>query len=531
MTKNNNLKVNQYFFLIFKSFTILLFILFNYSHIFSQNEYSSKRSLFLKDTILAEKYNVIANSLYNNNIIDSSINFYYKSNQVYQNIIDSLNNIIPSNQSQFIIDQKLIVEKQILCFDGIIYILIYQNKLDSSLKLINRALNYGLKYVDSTNTKIALLINELGNYYQIKGDNEKSIENFELSLKLLFKNQSYNDQYASNIYNNIGLTLLYKGEYDKGIEYLSKDLALKKNKPVTDHTDLGITYGNLGLAYWYKGDLDLSLDYFYQQISLFMKTLNPEHHWFSVIYHNLGNIYSDKKDWVKSMEFHKKALSIKLKNFDYYNPDVSLSYGGIASVFADQELYDSALVYSLKDLEISKKVYDNEHIFLPSSFYNVGKCYMELNNTIKAKQFFDTTYTILAGSNNKFHPFNGLLYQTFAEIYLNQIDSLINNIDTINNKTKKLLLNNTDTILGYYQLALDVLINDFSCLTNERINTAEKTPNYIKLYALNIDLYKHPELKTGYSNFIEGVNDLTKLQEILELKGEMFEKKWKFSNK
>lgn len=95
------------------------------------------------------------------------------------------------------------------------------------------------------------------------------------------------------------------------------------------------------------------------------------------IYHQLGRDDDAKLDIERSIEIRTKL------NDDF---GLSQAYGGMAMVLMSKEKWSEAVLWNLKSIQISEEIQDYRNI--PSLNFNLGVCYLELNELQEAEEWF-----------------------------------------------------------------------------------------------------------------------------------------------
>ncbi|GJM36144.1 MAG: hypothetical protein DHS20C18_51450 [Saprospiraceae bacterium] len=106
---------------------------------------------------------------------------------------------------------------------------------------------------------------EMGSLFMDQEDYEKSLEQYQKSLKLFLELDKKNGIAAN--YNNIGMLYLSLKEFDQAKNYLLQSLPLKKE--LNDLEGLGNTYSGLGRIAFFKQQYPEAKKYFEQAFQLF----------------------------------------------------------------------------------------------------------------------------------------------------------------------------------------------------------------------------------------------------------------------
>ena len=287
---------------------------------------------------------------------------------------------------------------------------------------------------------VANAYRQIGIIYYIKGENEKAIQNFTLSLSTW---QQANDLWGvGRAYNNIGIIYKNIGEYDKALENYMKSSEIQLS--IKDNEGLAISNNNIANIYFNQGNYGQALEYLFKSLKSHEELGKKE--LIAITYNNIGNIYDAQEDDEKALEYYQKALKISenirdkksiadiynnmgdlyrkkgvkcsdttdyktidqyyLQAISYYEKSlplyseigykkgIALSYNSLGQINLERKKYGNVLSYfekSLKDYEEmgDKQGIGNSHINI-ASFYNATRQYNEaLKYYIKAKEIAD----------------------------------------------------------------------------------------------------------------------------------------------
>ncbi|CAF1465486.1 unnamed protein product, partial [Didymodactylos carnosus] len=182
-----------------------------------------------------------------------------------------------------------------------------QGNFDSALDYYNRTLDIYRKILPSDLNDLADCYNCIGEVHREKGENQLSLQNYELALNIFNKT---NDPRAANCYNNMGI--IYDGEekYDLALDSYYKCLEIDKQHRPPDHPDLIIPYLNIGEVYLHMGEYDSALQHLETALRMQIKALPDYHKVTGNIYEDIGRAYQLKHDYEQALFNLNKALDI-----------------------------------------------------------------------------------------------------------------------------------------------------------------------------------------------------------------------------
>lgn len=165
-------------------------------------------------------------------------------------------------------------------------------KYEEAEILYNKSIAYYPKHSWNPNSSSkADVYYKLGMIYQIKGINEKALENYGESIKL----NPMADHVNYNYYLTLGIKNAQEGQFKAAI------LAYKKAIPYDDSK--ADVYYNLGLSYFKNEEFPLAHDNFEKAIKL-----TPN---YADAYINLGNSCAKMGLFKKALEAYQKAIAIE----------------------------------------------------------------------------------------------------------------------------------------------------------------------------------------------------------------------------
>ena len=208
------------------------------------------------------------------------------------------------------------------------------------------------------------------------------------------------------LYNNIGSTLNQKGEYDKALEYFQLSLMINLKTLGDEHTTVGQTYNNIGLTWNDKSrnrdsrpqdvdrptpfayEYDKALEYFQLSLSIFLKTLGEAHPSVALVYNNIGLIWANKSEYDKALEYFQLSLAVNLKILGEEHPSIALVYLNLGNTWGKKSEFDRALLYFEMSLEIYQKTLSEEHPIVAELYLQIGLAWSQKGESEKALEFF-----------------------------------------------------------------------------------------------------------------------------------------------
>ena len=227
---------------------------------------------------------------------------------------------------------------------------------DSSMIYAKNALEIAKK--NKFKKGIAYAYNNIGNIFSEKGDFQKALENYQISLSI---RQEINDKKGIAIsYNNYGIVYEAQGNYVEAIKYYFNSLKIKEL--IKDKKGIAISYNNIGSVFEKQGNYDEAIKY--NLASLKIKESLGNKKGISSSYDNIGNIYQLRGNFKEALKNHTISLNIRKEIAD--KKGISICYKNIGGDYTLEKNYSEALKNYNKSLEISLEIGDK---------WGVAECY------------------------------------------------------------------------------------------------------------------------------------------------------------
>ncbi len=296
---------------------------------------------------------------------------------------------------------------------------IYQRiDLDSALAFSNNALKISnvIKFYKGA----ANAYRQIGIIYYIKGDYEKAIDHFTLSLKSWEKE---GDQKGiGRAYMNMGIIQKNLGEYQKALENYLKSSQIQKS--INDVDGLARSYNNIVNIYLELGDFESALDYSFRSLQIHEELDNKTE--IAITLNNIGAIYHAQKLEDKALEYNQKSLKINIELND--KKGMADNYNNLAEIYsnlADNDTISNdsknaylhkVLDYLEKSLPLYQEIEYKKGIAL--SYNNIGSVNQRLGNYDKVLDNYQKSILAYEEMGDK----NGIISSLiFKGAYFNEI--------------------------------------------------------------------------------------------------------------
>lgn len=240
---------------------------------------------------------------------------------------------------------------------------------DSALYYSNQAKTLAQKNADSA--LIAKSYNVIGIAYDVRGNYEKALFNYNVSLDLS-KQFGFKNTEGSAL-SNIGYTYWNMDNYEKALEYFNQAVTIFE--AINNQTNLANTLNNMGLIYMRQQKHNEAMKLHKQALNIYLQ--EKDDYGISAAFVNIGNSFQELGLKDSSRFYYKKSILYKLKIKDHYG--LGLAYGDLALSYKN---LDSSIYYLKKDIEHSSIIGNTKSI--ASAYLNIGNKYNLKGNATKA---------------------------------------------------------------------------------------------------------------------------------------------------
>ena len=281
--------------------------------------------------------------------------------------------------------------------------------------------------IDSYRNAIKILENEKINIDQIPviksnigvvfskiGDYQNAIKYFNSALEDYLKSEIPFTSEKATILNNLGAIYKDTKEFEKALIYYTKALDLELPFIGAYHQNIASTFNNIGLIYKFKGDYKKSLHFFNNSRKILQMLYGDSHSDLGPAFNNLASLYFAEKDYKNAFEYYKQALNIGLKYQTDDQPFIGAVYNNIANALKAMSNFKDAKEYYEKALIIMKGKFDSTHQGVNIIQFNLGTCFMSLQNYEQAIELFLIGYQNYKSESFPYHL--GLCYENTGKL-------------------------------------------------------------------------------------------------------------------
>lgn len=252
-----------------------------------------------------------------------------------------------------------------------------RGQVEKGIRYLKRSLLFFRSKGDFDNS--ALILNQLGNSYILKGEYVNAIQFYikSLDIGLLAVDEEY--QYVGKI--GLSKSYFFLGDTMKGVSMMLqyKDDALKFSR----FEAVANAYSILGMVELDRGDLDRSLEYFEKSIINGLKSESLMQ--LSHVYTNKAIVFFNLQQLDSSLFYFEKALETRVKL--NHPRQITEAYFNLTSFYTEQGLYEQAKKPAHKCLQVAL---DNNLIVDEVDAYDLlNEIYTGLNETEKSKEIIE----------------------------------------------------------------------------------------------------------------------------------------------
>ena len=239
-------------------------------------------------------------------------------------------------------------------------------------------LEIGLAALPEDSDARAVIYNDLGLVYEIRGLLDKAVEYYQKALKI--NEELGNIEGMASEYCNLGNVHQRRWKLDKAEEYYNK--ALEINKALGRKRGMARDYSNLGIVYQTRGDLDKAVEHYNKALEIDEALGHKEG--MASEYCNLGNVFQTHEDLDKAEGYYNKALEIN--KVLGRQEGIANAYGNIGNLYKMRGDLDKAVVHHKKSLEINEALGRKEG--MAKDYGNLGAVYENNGGLNKASEYW-----------------------------------------------------------------------------------------------------------------------------------------------
>lgn len=258
-----------------------------------------------------------------------------------------------------------------------------QSNVDKAIQQADEALQIAKS--NHENSIICKAFNQLGYYYNLKGNNSKSY--FYLHKALSLSRKMSNKKEEANVLFFLGRLYNSQEEYKNSLQYFFQSLALRTDQNNIDGAAQDLLY--IGTTHLESGDVKNAIQFFQQSYDKALS--NNNYRIMSMASAELGIILQEQKNFEEAIRHYNHALVAADKlNSQHAKASILLH---LCSVYKDSDAYAKAIDYNRQQINIG--IQSGSKIIQAQGYENLANLYQDqqmIEEAVlyyeKAKQFY-----------------------------------------------------------------------------------------------------------------------------------------------
>ena len=307
-----------------------------------------------------------------------------------------------------------------------------QNIIDSLKSIVNNA---GIDLLFPDNKNLLNSYDSIIRFYK-KTENYDSLIVYENKVAQFYLRQNSLIKYVKKT-NEVGYYYTMKGEHDKSVKILLDNLRFAKENNLNN--EIPAIYMYLGFGYR-NFNQEKALDYFTLCLEKVTDTLSV---YYSASLNEIANIYNQSGKYEEALAFYFRSLKIKEESVhDTHSQGIAFSYNDISIVYQNMHNYDKAIFYMKKCIDLAENPINMSSKYYLCLFYsNIANLYSITRQYKKAEDYLQKGLILAKGLNN--HYLFEVVYYVYYNFYkatnkpLKALESFEINVlykDSLNNK-------------------------------------------------------------------------------------------------
>lgn len=216
-------------------------------------------------------------------------------------------------------------------------------------------------------------LNNIGNVYMVKGDQDMALKSFEEALAIQSKlppDPLVKKGIAAS-YSNMGAVYASTGDYAKALK--NYNTALNLRTEINDQQGIAISYTNIALIHYNEGNYPEALKCNF--IALKIEKEMDDKLAIARSYNNIGSIYVQQANYAEAIKNFSSALEMQKLLGD--KQGTGRSYNNLGTVYYLHKDYENALQSFNEGLKIKEEIGDKFGI--GHSYINIGNVHYSLS--------------------------------------------------------------------------------------------------------------------------------------------------------
>jgi CHAT domain-containing protein len=295
--------------------------------------------------------------------------------------------------------------------------LLSAGNFEEARPLIERVLEIREKTLGADHPDVAQAVNNLANFYYIKGDYARSEQFSQRALAIREKVLGSEHPDVASSLNNLALLYTEGADYEKAESFYQRALAIGEKALGLEHPDVAATLTSFAKLYYEKCAYEKAEQFFLRAQAIWEKALGSEHPNVTIVLNNLASVYKERSEYAKAETLLQRALNIDEKIRGREHPDVAASLINLANLYYDKGDYEKAEPLYGRAVSIREKALGPEHPDLARALENLADLYKDRREYTKAEPLYLRALAIREKALGPEHPFVALTLDNLARFY------------------------------------------------------------------------------------------------------------------
>ncbi|MEM9337277.1 MAG: CHAT domain-containing tetratricopeptide repeat protein [Bacteroidota bacterium] len=334
----------------------------------------------IPDTVTADRYYAIADSLYEKESMDAAY-CYYQSAAAYYHQENNCLGIVKSRAGEALT-------------------LSHATEYDYAIKMLRSLLLQAQFCLKEKGVAESLIYQNLAEVYQNQRLFDSAFYYQEIAMEGFTRHFGPKHPVMANAYNRLGSMYHEDEQYEQAYEAYHKTLMIRTQLLGKDHLKVGYIYKNIATNYLDWGKYHQALRYYHQSLDIKSKWLSNDHPFVADAYNDLGAIYTILSDYNRSLEYYQLALEIRISQFGEQSVPVANTYVNMALIDYYLSDYGNALNKLLRSIAIHENQFVKNEVLLTRLLDYTGVIYSEAGNLDCALDYQNNALRILSEMKN-----------------------------------------------------------------------------------------------------------------------------------
>ena len=234
----------------------------------------------------------------------------------------------------------------------------------------------------------------IANASETLGLNEDADKHYMQALNIYNNTTNVSDYDFGNLWSHMGGFHKKLGNYTFAEECYTKALAYHEKLPFEDQEILGNSLRGYGTLLIEEERYEEALEVFERALGVDLRFLDPSHPDIGTTYNNIGAAHYQLGDQEKASQYYEKALDIRIKALGLYHQDVAQTFNNLGMLHREYENYAKAKKYLEDAIRIEEKIYGRRNQETAITISNLGLVYWDTDEFAKAEEIFLETLSI-----------------------------------------------------------------------------------------------------------------------------------------